>query len=100
MERFRPVEGVGVLEGLLLLLRLMGSSSSPNEKNCPLLELILAAVTVAGDPKLRRSELEPFSTCLSPDRVFSTAVARLSWELREERDSLEPDPSLLKAEYV
>ena len=93
-------EGVGVLRGLVWLLRLTGSSSSPREKNWPLLELILAAVTVAGDPKLSRSELEPpvFSSCFSTAKLLSTAAVRLSCDVREDKDSLEPDPSLLKAE--
>ena len=47
--------GVGVLVGLLALLRLTGSSSSPREKNAPLLALL----TPPGpDPRLRRSEAE------------------------------------------
>ena len=68
------------MTGLLLLLRLTGSSSSPREKNCPLLELMLAAVTVAGDPKLSKSELDPFwvSSCFSAVKLLSTAVERLS----------------------
>ena len=77
-----------------MLLRLTGSSSSPREKNWPLLE-----VAVAWDPRLRRSEeLAPFSTkSLNSPEV---RVGRLSCEVCEVRDSREPEPSLLKAEYV
>ena len=89
-----PCKGVGVLVGLAVLLRLIGSSSSPSEKNWPLLE-----VAVAWDPRLRRSEeLAPFSTkSLNSPEV---RVGRLSCEACEVRDSREPEPSLLKAEYV
>ena len=45
------LKGVGVLVGLAVLLRLIGSSSSPSEKNWPLLEVV-----VAGDLRLSRSE--------------------------------------------
>ena len=47
--------GVGVLVGLLVLLRLTGSSSSPREKKAPLLLLLTAP---GPEPRLRRSELE------------------------------------------
>ena len=65
------LKGVGVLVGLAVLLRLMGSSSSPREKNWPLLEVV-----VAGDLRLRRSEkLCPFSRLLSSSPT--TRVLRL-----------------------
>ena len=81
---------MGVLVGLAVLLRLIGSSSSPSEKNWPLLE-----VAVAWEPRLSRSErLAPFSRTLSSSPTGR--VLRLGWE--EVRDSRDPAPSLLKAE--
>ena len=59
-----------------------------------------AAVTAAaGEPKLTRSDELPATPLLSP-LSLAVRVLRLSCEAREVRDSREPVPSLLKAEYV
>ena len=95
--------------GLLELLRLTGSSSSPREKNWPLLALLppagAAPVTAAaGEPKLTRSEDElppaPETVPLScwVRSSAAGAVPRLSCEAREFSESREPEPSLLNAE--
>ena len=94
------IAGVGVLVGLLVLLRLTGSSSSPSEKNWPLLELQPAVTAAAGEPQLLvRSDELPATTPLLSVMSPGVRVFRLSWEASEVRDSLEPvPPSLLNAE--
>ena len=73
-----------------MLLRLTGSSSSPREKNWPVLD-------VPWDARLSMSdELVPFS--FSSFSSPAVRVLRLSCEVWEVRDSLDPEPSLLKAE--
>ena len=75
------------------MLRLIGSSSSPKEKNWPELDVTLVA-GAAGEERLTRSLwlLPPF-----PNPLLSKGTLD-NWEERDVSESREPEPSLVKFE--